>query len=78
MKTRTLTILLGLAVFAIPAAVPASQPANVKLMDLNPSTTLSPAVTSDLQALLANPYQMGELSIVLPTTFTTLSAEIDG
>lgn len=77
MKTRTLTILLGLAVFAIPAAVPASQPANVKLTDLS-SSAAAPMVSSDLQALLANPYQHGELSIVLPTTFTTLSAEIDG
>ena len=77
MKTRTLTILLGLAVFAIPAAVPASQPANVRLVDLTPSAVAAP-VTSDLQALLADPYNTGELSIVLPTRFTTLSAEIDG
>jgi hypothetical protein len=75
MRTRTLTILLGIAVFAIPAV--ASQPANVRLVDLTPSPVAAP-VTSDLQALLANPYQMGELSIVLPTGFTTLAAEIDG
>lgn len=69
MKTKYLTIILGLAVFAIPA-VSASQPANVKLSDLAPATSAAP-VTSDLAQLLADPYQTGELSIELPTRYTT-------
>jgi hypothetical protein len=76
MKNRTLLMLLGIAAFAIPAAVPASQPATIRLQDLDPSTAT--LVGHDLQSLLADPYRVGEMSITLPTAFTTLSAEIGG
>lgn len=77
MKTRTLLMLLGIAALAIPAAVPASQPSNVRLTDLAPSGAAS-YVGHDLQSLLADPHRVGEMSIVLPTGYTTLSAEIGG
>jgi hypothetical protein len=74
---RILLILLGIAVFAIPAAVPASQPANVRLTDLDPAAHTA-VVSSDLRSLLADPHRVGEMSIVLPTGYTTLSAEFAG
>ena len=77
MKTRTLVMLLGIAALAIPAAVPASQPAGVRLTDLAPSGAVT-YVGPELQSLLADPHRVGEISIVLPAGFTTLSAEIGG
>ena len=75
MKTRYLTTLLGLAIVAIPAVAPASQP-EVRLADLKPAVaaTLSDA---GFAVLLTDPAAPQELSIVLPAGFTTLDVEAD-
>lgn len=70
MNTKALTTLLGLAIVAIPAVAPASQPA-VRLADLDPRAE---AVVSaaDLALLFADPAAAQELSVVLPDGFTVL------
>ena len=72
MKARTvLTAALGLAVLALPAAVPASQPATVRLMELGtPAATAMPP--SHFATLLADPHQPVDLAIVLPADYTEL------
>jgi hypothetical protein len=71
MKTKILTTLLGLAILAVPAAVPASQPADVRLDQLAPATAVSRGM--DLPTLLADPYAYaGELKINFPAGHTTL------
>jgi hypothetical protein len=73
MKTKVLaTLLMGIAVFAVPAAVPASQPANVRLEALSAvAVTVAPA-TAHLATLLADPNEMDQLSIELVAGYTTL------
>jgi hypothetical protein len=72
MQTKTvLTTLLAIAVFAVPAAVPASQPSNVRLDDLKPVITLAPA-TTQFAMLLTNPAEAVDLAILLPVGYTTL------
>jgi hypothetical protein len=70
MKTKFLTTLLGLAIIAVPATAPASQP-DVKLADLKPSAeaTLSGL---DLALLLTDPHDAQDFSLLLPVGFTTL------
>lgn len=75
MKTQLLTTLVGLAIFTVPAAVPASQP-EVRLADLEPEFRLTTAEI-DLSVLYADPAQTAELSIVLPTGFTMLDVSAD-
>jgi hypothetical protein len=70
MKTKVLTTLLGLAVLAIPAAVPASQPADVRVGDLAPALQVAPA-PANLAMLLADPNAVDDLAIVLPAGYTT-------
>jgi hypothetical protein len=73
MQTRLFTAVLALAVLAIPAAVPASQPVKVKLTDLTPAVTVTPHA-QHLAMLLVDPASTGlaELRIDLPQKFTTL------
>jgi hypothetical protein len=71
MKTKVLTTILGLAILAIPAAVPASQPANVRVSELEPAPMVTHA-PADLAMLIANPHAADELAIVLPAGYTTL------
>ena len=66
-----LTTLLGVAVFAVPAAVPASQPANVRLNEMAAPVAVTPAPT-EFAMLLADPRQDTALSIELPAGYTTL------
>lgn len=70
MKTKSLTTLLGLAIVAIPAMAPASQP-EARPADPKPELTISAV---DLVPLLADPRAAAELSIVLPSGFTVLEA----
>ena len=72
MKTKFLTTMLGLAIVAIPAVAPASQP-EVRLSDLKPEAeaTLS---APELALLLTDPREAQEFSLVLPTGFTMLEA----
>jgi hypothetical protein len=72
MKTRFLIIALGVAMVAIPAATPASQPV-VKFAELQQEVELTP-VPLDLGRLLLDPYEAGEFSIALPDGFTALHA----
>jgi hypothetical protein len=73
MKFQVLaTLVLGIAVLAVPAAVPASQPANVSLDTLaDISVTMAPD-PGHLATLLANPNSMDQLSIELVAGYTTL------
>jgi hypothetical protein len=73
MQTKTvLTTLLAIAVLAVPATVPASQPSDVRLNDMAPVITLAPA-TTQFAALLGDPSDaVVDLAIVLPVGFTTL------
>ena len=72
MKTKTvLTTLLGIAVLAVPAAVPASQPANVRLNDMAAPVTVAPA-TTQFATLIGNPREAADFAIVLPAGYTTL------
>ena len=75
MKTKFLTTLLGLAIVAVPAVAPASQP-EVRLSDLKPAVELTMSQL-DLALLLADPYEAQDLSIVLPTGFTLLDVDQD-
>lgn len=75
MKTRYLTTLLGLAIVAAPAAVPANQP-EVRLSGLKPAVQLTMSQL-DLALLLSDPYEAQELSVVLPTGFTVLDVDAD-
>jgi hypothetical protein len=68
MKSKLLTTVLGLAVFAIPAAVPASQPADVKVVGL---AAAAPA-PGHFATLLQAPETAGPLTIELVTGYTTL------
>lgn len=71
MNARILTTLLAVAVLAVPAAVPASQPANIRLDTAPLQITATPA-TTNLATLLANPHIPVDLAIVLPTGHDTL------
>ncbi len=73
MKTKiVLTTLLGIAVFAVPATVPASQPSNVRLDDMAPVITLAPT-TTQFATLISDPSDaVVDLAIVLPVGYTTL------
>lgn len=75
MKARFLVSLVGVAMLAVPAAVPASQP-EVRFTDLEPQVQPT-ASQIDLALLLGDPRQPAELSVVLPTGFTTLDAEFE-
>ena len=71
MNARILTTLLGIAVFAIPAAVPASQPADIRLNSLSPQVAVVPA-PAQFALLLADPHRpTQELAIVLPAGHDT-------
>lgn len=71
MKAKVLTTIVGLAILAIPAAVPASQPANVRVSELDPAPMVAPA-PAGLMTLLANPHAADDFAIVLPASHTTL------
>lgn len=71
MKAKVLTTILGLAILAVPAAVPASQPADVRLDQLKPQIAVAPA-PAGFATLIADPRAMDELAIVLPAGYTTL------
>jgi hypothetical protein len=72
MKTKTVLItILGLAALAVPAAVPASQPADVRLSQLTPVFDATPAPMY-LSTLLADPHAPVALSVVLPADYTEL------
>jgi hypothetical protein len=63
MNANILTVLLVIGVFAVPAAVPASQPTDVRLTELNAAPiTLAPE-TVRFASLIADPKTNGELSI---------------
>ncbi len=65
MNAKILTTLLGIAVLAVPAAVPASQPADIRIDRPAPEVAVAPA-TTHFAALLASPHEAVELAIVLP------------
>ena len=73
MNTKTVLItLLGIAAFAVPAAVPASQPTDVRLNDMAAARiTVAPA-TTQFATLIADPGEVVDLAIVLPAGYTTL------
>ena len=71
MNARILIALLGIAVFAIPAAVPASQPAAIRLNGLSPELAVVPA-PAQFAALLADPRQSADFAIILPAGHDTL------
>lgn len=75
MNTKFLTTVLGLAIVAIPAVAPASQP-EVRLSDLRPAVEAT-LCDADFALLLTDPRQAQELSLVLPTGFTVLDLEAD-
>lgn len=68
MKTRYLTALVGIAVLALPAAVPARQPADVRLGQVVAAVAV-PA--EGFAMLLADPSRTDLLSIQLPGGYTT-------
>jgi TRAP-type C4-dicarboxylate transport system substrate-binding protein len=73
MKTKlVLTTLLGLAILAVPAAVPASQPADVRLVQLTPAVTVAAPATTHFAELLVDPRTNGEMSVELVAGYTTL------
>ena len=73
MKVKVLaTLVLGIAVLAVPAAVPASQPENIRLDALSSVTVTAAPQTAHLATLLADPNEMDDLSIELVTGYTTL------
>jgi hypothetical protein len=73
MKAKVLaTLLMGIAVLAVPAAVPASQPANVRLEALSAVAVAVAPETAQLATLLADPKEMDQLSIELVAGYTTL------
>ena len=70
MKAKLLAVLLLSAAIIVPAAVPASQPADISL-----DTLAAPAITfapQDLLTLLSDPNRTAELSIELVDGYTTL------
>jgi hypothetical protein len=70
MKAKVLALLLLSAAIIVPAAVPASQPADIRLGTLAaPAITIAPA---DFLALLADPSRAAELSVELVDGYTTL------
>jgi hypothetical protein len=73
MNTKLLTTLLALTLLAMPAAVPASQPAQVSMADLDAPVQLT-SYHRELEVLLVDPARGAELRIVLPSGFTTLEA----
>ena len=73
MKAKVIaTLLLGIAVLAVPAAVPASQPADVRLAALSAAAVTVAPQTANLAMLLADPSTMDQLSIELVGGYTTL------
>lgn len=72
MKTKTVLIAaLGLAVLALPAAVPASQPETVRLLDFTAPVAVA-MPRAHFATLLADPHQATDLAIVLPADYTEL------
>ena len=71
MPARFLIVLLAIAVLALPAAVPASQPAGSRIIDPAPAAAPVPS-PSDPGLLRLDPHRTPELSMVLPKGFTTL------
>jgi hypothetical protein len=70
MQTKAVfTTLLAVAVLVAPAAVPASQPDNVRLDAMAAPVTVAPA---EFAALLADPQDGTDFAIMLPTGYTTL------
>ncbi len=70
MRSKVLALLLLSAAIIVPAAVPASQPADIRLDTLAaPAITVSPA---DFLALLGDPNRTAELSIELVDGYSTL------
>jgi hypothetical protein len=70
MRSKVLALLLLSAAIIVPAAVPASQPADIRLDKLAaPAITVSPA---DFLALLGDPNRTAELSIELVDGYSTL------
>jgi hypothetical protein len=72
MKTKILAVLLLGAALALPAAVPASQPANIRLDALSATTVVVAPDSAALVTLLADPNRTAELSIELVDGYTTL------
>ena len=70
MPARFLIVLLAIAVLALPAAVPASQPAGTRIID--PPAAVPVPSPSDRGLLRLDPNRTPELSMVLPEGFTTL------
>jgi hypothetical protein len=70
MKAKLLAVLLLSAAIIVPAAVPASQPADISLDTLAaPAITIAP---QDLLTLLSDPNRTAELSFELVDGYTTL------
>ncbi len=70
MRSKVLALLLLSAAIIVPAAVPASQPADIRLDNLAaPALTVSP---EDFLALLGDPNGTAELSIELVDGYSTL------
>lgn len=69
MKNAAFPILLVIAALAVPAAVPASQPANIRLGALAAAPV---TVTEHRATLLADPKANGTFSIEMVTGYTTL------
>ena len=70
MRSKVLALLLLSAAIIIPAAVPASQPADIRLETLaTPAVTIAPV---DFLALLSDPNRTAELSIELVDGYSTL------
>lgn len=72
MKSKFLTALLGIAVLAVPAAVPASQHAVVRAGDLVSTVVALAPENVRFATLITDPHQNGELSIELAAGHTTL------
>lgn len=75
MNTRFLTTVLGLAIVAIPAVAPASQP-SLRLSERQPAVAAA-LPGADFALLLTDPAAAQELSLVLPAGFTTLDVDAD-
>ena len=60
MKAKVLLALLGIAVLAVPAAVPASQPTDVRLGDLTPAAHVAVRPKAELALVLRSPYELDD------------------
>ena len=67
MKAKYLTALLALSVLAVPAAVPASQPADIRVTALRQTTATVVAPKADLALLMRDTQDVEGIDFVLPT-----------